>query len=302
MPNPASADALGYYGSQRGKGRVSDNRNRETFVAEVSGLLAEGRVVPVVGSGVSTATAEIPGWWGAIRNGLNHVEEVKTCQEEELRAARNLLHADDPVQAAQRLGELLGRPHGEFPFWLKTEFGKGREDVRDRRLVEAITDLLAPVVVTTNYDRLLSRLHYDAPDVATWRQPALMQRALREGHAVMHLHGVYDDPESVVLGVDDYEGLVADDSYRAVLQALWLDRTLLFVGCSFDGLKDPDLSRLLTWVLTWASETFAGTAYKHYALLRTGTFTHEDVARFLHDWRIQAVGYGPGHEDLPGWL
>ena len=101
-----------------------------------------------------------------------------------------------------------------------------------------------------------------------------MQSALRDGEPrIFHLHGVYDEPDSVVFGIADYAALVEDPAYRIVFSSLWLTKTLLFIGCSFDGLSDPDFSRMLEW----ASSTFKGSPCRHYALLLNGSFTAEDT-------------------------
>ena len=111
-----------------------------------------------------------------------------------------------------------------------------------------IIDLPCPVIATTNYDRLLSRLRPSNPIALTWENPVKMQSALRDGEPqIFHLHGVYDEPDSVVFGIADYAALVEDPAYRIVFSSLWLTKTLLFIGCSFDGLSDPDFSRMLEW-------------------------------------------------------
>ena len=62
------------------------------------------------------------------------------------------------------------------------------------------------------------------------------------------------DPLSVIFGIDDYSELASQEPYQQVLCTLWLDRTLLFIGCSFDGLRDPDFTKLLDWT----ANNFAG--------------------------------------------
>jgi predicted ATPase len=263
-------------------------------------LLAGHLVVPVVGSGVSTATAGIPGWIGIIEDGLNHAAATGLCSDADLAAARVLLHGAEPdlISAAQLLRRLLGAPHGEYPTWLKQRFEVSPAEVRTRRVVDSIVDLLCPLIATTNYDKLISILHFDAPRLVTWRQAAALQTAVRDGRAILHLHGVYDDPLSVILGIGEYNTLARARAYGTVLRMLWLSRTLLFIGCSFDGLQDPDFSKLLQWT----ARHFAGSEYKHYALFRSETFSQAQVKEYLLRWRIQIIGYGQSHDDLPRWL
>src|SRR5215204_5375204 len=113
--------------------------------------MASGNLVPVIGSGVSTATAGIPGWKGIIQSGFDHVATVGTYSEAELRVARELLSGTALVSAAQRMAELLGCPRGEFPLWLQNTFGVDRaKDIRSRKLIDRIIDLPSSVLVTTN--------------------------------------------------------------------------------------------------------------------------------------------------------
>ena len=267
---------------------------------ELRKLLTDSRrVVPVIGSGVSTATAGIPGWKGAIEDGLKHLESIGLTQREQVAPARLQLAQGDLISAAQELKRLLGAPAGEYPHWLKKCFGVGRDSVRDRSLINQLADLRTSLLATTNYDRLISLLHPDAPLPVTWLDAAAqMQTAIVEGGCVIHLHGAYHLPESVVLGVDNYESLVQSEAYQAVVRDLWLNRVLLFVGCSFDGLQDPDFTSLLQWT----SRVFRGSPYKHYALLRNHDFGSAEAKRFLLEYRIQVVGYGDNFADLPAFL
>ena len=263
------------------------------------GLIGERRVIPVVGAGVSTAAAQLPGWTDLLEDGLRHVAATGTAEEPGLSAARQLLKTGDLVGAADSLKALLGHPGGEFPAWLEDVFGESR--AVDTHLLHSIFDLDAPLLVTTNYDRLLEAHHpFCNPDTVTWRQPPRMQTALqkRNGEFVLHLHGIYSDPASVVFGVADYDELVQDQAYRAVLQSLWLGETLLFVGCSIDGLKDPDFKKLVDW----ASAAFGATTNTHYALLPSESISTGLSRDFLHNRRIQLVGYGVDHAQLPAWI
>jgi hypothetical protein len=232
-----------------------------------------------------------------LRSGVGHAVSrglLTRSQEEGLLD----LSARDPVKAGDAVRAALGGPEGEFAGWLRQTFTV-RRMAGEMPIIDAISNLLTPVLATTNYDRLLT--HPFNPFIsrtATWRDQVKLQLGLRDGTRVLHLHGIYDEPETVVFGRSDYDRLLRGEAYSAVLSALWLERTLLFVGCSFDGLTDPDFFRLLRL----ASETFRGTPFRHYALMRRGTFTTDDVRTFLNDWRIQIVDYGADYSDLPRFL
>lgn len=65
--------------------------------------LTNGLVVPVIGSGVSTATAGIPGWKGIIESGLRHAAETMSGRQEEIATAYSRLSEGDLTGAAQTL-------------------------------------------------------------------------------------------------------------------------------------------------------------------------------------------------------
>jgi hypothetical protein len=261
-------------------------------------LISSHRVVPIIGSGVSTATAGIPGWKGIIDHARAHIETTGLGDDRGLALIQQYLSEGKLTDAAYEVMRLLGSPAGEYPNWLKRCFGVGPKSVRDRSLINRIVDLRTDLLATTNYDKLLSQLDPGNRLPITWMEPVRMQTALVEGGCVFHLHGVFDAPESVIFGINDYNDLVKSEAYQVVLRDLWLNRVLLFVGCSFDGLQDPDFTRLLEW----ASRMFRGSPYKHYALLRNRDFGTRDARKFLLEYRVQAVGYGDDYDELPDFL
>jgi uncharacterized protein HemY len=268
-------------------------------IRAISDAIAQRRLVPVVGAGVASSTARLPGWVRLVESGLDYVAGVGTHQPEQIAEVRQLLVGGETIGAAQGLKALLHALGGEYRLWLRQTFRNAPDQVVSDRLIGAIRRLSCPLIATTNYDKLLSLLHMPTLEVVTWRSPALMHDALTEGDAVLHLHGVFDDPASVIFGEDDYNTIVREaPAYRDVLRTLWLDRTLLFIGCSFEGIEDPDFLNLLKW----SAETFPDTAHKHYALVRNDSINPEVVARFLHDWRIQVVGYGDNYDDLAPFI
>jgi hypothetical protein len=97
------------------------------------------------------------------------------------------------------------------------------------------------LVATTNYDGMLSD-QLDLP-VIQWADHVEVLEFLNEKRkGVLHLHGYWDRPKGVILGTKSYDRQVTDER-RNFLQGLAsLTRPTLFVGCSADGLTDPDFS------------------------------------------------------------
>jgi hypothetical protein len=273
---------------------ISKKMSSSAYLADLCERLSAGSVVPVIGAGVSRQTAAMPTWRGAIESAISHAVMVGCASEQEEADVQKLLDDGQLVSAAQQVKSLLGAPTGEYPFWLKATFRPNPTSELNGRLVNTIADLLCPLVATTNYDKILTELMPEHPEPVSWQNPVGMVEGLREGNRVLHLHGIFTDPSSVIFGVDNYEELVVNDAYQAVLRVLWLERTLLFIGCSFGGLRDPDFTKLLDWATT----TFSGSTTKHYALIHRDEATAELVREYLLRWRIQVIPYGPTHADL----
>ncbi len=113
---------------------------------------------------------------------------------------------------------------------------------------------------------------------------------------VLHLHGWWDDPESVVLGIRSYEKVLGDAHAQAMQRALRSLRTLLFVGCGA-GLGDPNFGALLEW----SRGVFAGSQTRHYRLALESEVA-ELQRQHPDEERIIVLSYGKGHGDLAPYL
>jgi hypothetical protein len=124
---------------------------------------------------------------------------------------------------------------------------------------------LGGLLTTQNYDGVLEQVL--ARISVTWRDRDRAEQLLRgELHnAVLHLHGYFDSPDSIVLGIREYEKVLNDPHLQTVLRSFLLQNTLLFVGCG-GTVTDPNFSRLIDW----AKPTLADSTHRHYILCREG--------------------------------
>ncbi|MGE0671729.1 MAG: SIR2 family protein [Methylibium sp.] len=117
---------------------------------------------------------------------------------------------------------------------------------------------LRPVFVTTNYDKWLDdaepaelstevRVGGEAePARGPGRRPKyylrehLSSALLTERGAVIHLHGSYTDPSSMVVSLKDYIEHYADLRVQAFLSAMFKNHTVLFVGYGLAELEVLD--------------------------------------------------------------
>lgn len=267
-----------------------------------------GRLVFVAGTGVALTACNhqkvdghvVASWDGLLRHGVHTCEKVEHVLEpREADAVRALIDLGSPdflVQAAETIeSRLMGKAPGTYRAWLKESLGK-LEPVKPEILnvLAGFPGLLA----TLNYDPLFEKATARSP--VTWvdGDKARFEEALRDQGkpCVLHLHGHFDRPESVVLGLRSYERMRNDPHAATVLRLFTMDRTLVFVGCR-GTVTDPNFSRLIEW----ARVARGHTTHRHYLLCRE--VEAEALRAELKEapW-LDVVPYGAGFEDLVPFL
>jgi tetratricopeptide (TPR) repeat protein len=264
-------------------------------------LAASGRGLIVVGSGVAiaatagTAQEGLASWEGLLRHGIDHC--VRFARKDEAWAAgvRVRLALPDAEALLAIAGEVcaaFAAPGlGEFGRWLKDTVGSFRANRRDA--LEALANLGLPLA-TTNYDDLLEEV--TGLPAATWQDTWVIEDLVRgkPPQAILHLHGHWRRPESVILDPAAYRR--AAPVVQDLLKFLRVSHTLLFVGCG-EGLADPNWSALRRW----SRKILAGSQWRHFRLCRT-----RDIPRLEAEHppgeRIFPVPYGPDYGDLAPFL
>jgi tetratricopeptide (TPR) repeat protein len=259
--------------------------------------LARRQVVVVVGAGVAVAAtggASSASWLGLLQDGVARCEAVighglPAGWGDRVRAQIDSGDVEELLSAAENITRRLGGPGGgEYGRWLRDSVGS--LEVTDPEVIQALAGLRAPIA-TTNYDSLIEQVT-DLPTV-TWRQGALIERVIRRDDlGVVHLHGHWQDPASVVLGIRSYEAVLGDEHAQAVQRALAMLQSLLFVGFGA-GLTDPNFGALRAWL----GRVLPGSQYRHFRLGRNGELPALQAEHGVAE-RIMVMGYGPNHADL----
>jgi hypothetical protein len=189
--------------------------------------------------------------------------------------------------------ELRNHHAGRYGRWLADAIGTLR--VTNPRTVLAL-EQLGVRIATTNYDGLIEAASRGLKSPITWRQGVRVTAYFRVSTPeVLHLHGHYLDPESVVLGDDSYERVCRDGNTQDALRMALRFKTFVFVGCG-RGLNDPNFGGLLRWART----TLEGVQHEHYLLA-----LDDDVGAWRNDLRglpISPIGYGSSHGELAPFL
>ena len=239
----------------------------QVLIDDLRGQVAERQAIAIVGAGVSigaTGNAAVASWAGLLKDGVARCEDVARPPAgwaDRQRAALNTGDLDELLGVAEQVSRRLGYPDGgEWRRWLRETVGQLR--ATDSVVLEALRGLHVPIA-TTNYDSLIEVATGWPP--VTWRESAQVERVLRgDDEGVLHLHGHWQVPASVVLGIRSYEVVLGDAHAQTVLRSLRLRHTLVFIGCGA-GLADPNLGALLIW----SRPIMAGSEYRHFRVLPT---------------------------------
>ena len=273
----------------------------DPLIADLRQQIANGQAIAIIGAGVSigaTKNAPTASWVGLLKDGVARCEAVGNPRPpsgwgDRQRAALDGSDLDDLLGVAEQVSRRLGYPSGgEWRRWLRETIGTLR--AHERSVLEAVRDLGIPIA-TTNYDGLIEEV--TGWPAVTWRDGARVERVLRgDEEGVLHLHGHWADPASVVLGIRSYYAVLGDAHAQTVLRALRLRQAFLFIGFGA-GLGDPNFGELLSW----SRAVFSGSEYRHFRLCRS---EERDAIQVQHppDERIFAVPFGAEHGDLAPFL
>ena len=280
--------------------------NQQTRITNLKDEIAAGRVVVVAGTGVSIMACEdqlidghpVARWDGLLRHGVDHclsTHQLLTKVEAKILNAQIKSGAPDFLVSAAELitARLRGKSPGTYRGWLKDTVGKLSPTQ------PAILQILASfpgVLATLNYDSLFEQA--TPRHAITWLQPEKVQDVLfdRDDNAVLHLHGYFDEPDSVVLGLRSYELVANAPHAKAVRELFTVGRTLLFVGCG-GTFRDPNFSRLIEW----ANQVLSDTTHAHFRLCRKSELRKIRAEQPQVPWLYPLV-YGEQHTELVPFL
>ncbi len=205
-----------------------------TFIDDLRVDIQAGRVVVIVGAGVSVASSPCPAasWSGLLQSGIERALEVRPDLPEEWldivnKELERTSYSPGFVDVASKVASALGgKSGGEFAAWLRDQFDN--MSITHPGLIDAIGDLGSPLL-TTNYDHLLE--HRLRRDAVTWQNPSALQQILMgRSNDIGHLHGSWKSPQSIIFSEGSYGELIGNEASQTLQQAIAATRTLLFVG------------------------------------------------------------------------
>jgi SIR2-like protein/WD40 domain-containing protein len=249
------------------------------------------RPIVVVGAGVTRS--QVGSWSDLLHNAIQFAEDrdLDAARAAELRARVNSSRsAEDLIAVATEVEGML-KDRGRFGAWLQTEFSHLVEPGPLVKAVLRVGKRFDAALATTNYDTLL----HPGGATVTWRQPDRLLAVLRGDRpepgypsTVAHLHGYWDEPESVVFGGTDYKRHAAGRHVATLNAVIGLGHTLVFIGCG-DGLTDPNWARLLLRMQKFKAR------HSHFRLCRERDSGEVPAV-------VANVVYGDDHDDLIPFL
>ncbi len=272
----------------------------DAVVEDLKEHIQRRRVVLVVGSGISIAATKnqpAASWKGLLQLGVERCTDLNLSlpagwRERTLEEV-NSTNQEELLGGATKVSRTL-RKQDEWSRWLADTIGKLA--IVEPEPIAALGRLNAPIL-TTNYDGLLERQLERFP--ITWKDGSEMIAFTRlESHdTILHLHGFWRNPDSVILDVADYERILGHPGAQAALRTMAESATLLFVGCG-EGLTDPNFGPFFDWI----GDVLKGARHRHYRLELVENAERLQAWHTERGHRVQVLVYGDQYADLPEFI
>ncbi len=251
--------------------------------------IAERRCVIFMGSGVSASatptvgSAKLPTWSGLLQS-MSLALLSNPADKDEV---TSLLGKEKFLEAAQIIRD--GSLAAEFSSFIDQTFVHPK--YKASKLHELIYSLDAKIVISPNYDTIFEDFcrQYSGEishNACTYYQSHALNNIRSDKRIILKMHGCVTDPDQIVLSRSDYfEARRKWSSFYAILDAIFLTNTILFLGA---GLSDPDVQLILENAQIAAPSTNC-----HYAVIGSGRH-HSEIAALKKTNNIHVLEYPAG--------
>jgi hypothetical protein len=263
--------------------------------------ISRRELVVVAGSGIGTSLSngQLPSWKSLVHSGLEQCEKkgrIDKRQRDNWSSHLESNDLDELLGAAEFMARKLEAPKGDLYIrWLQDRFRDAQAtNIEMVSAIRAINDAGIPIC-TLNYDTLL--------EAATGLQTITLDDTLAitewmrgSRHGIFHLHGCWENSESCILSIRDYQTTLGNEVRDLIQRSLGSFRRLLFIGCG-STLSDPNFSALISWLRTHMNSA----PLQHYALVRDSEVTERHADKHWHGF-VEPIGFGDDYEELPNFL
>jgi hypothetical protein len=231
--------------------------------------IAERRCIFVLGAGVSAGSESSKDkkkhptmkkrpctWAELLREGASRVHGASAME------IRRLIDQGKYLDAAQILVDSMPAP--DFAYFLRKEL---QDPCFLASPIHSIVFRIDPkIIITTNFDAIIESYYVQNNtfiSVNKYYDPDVLDQVRANTRLLLKVHGCINAPMQVMLTRTQYnEAKKRYSAFYNTLNALFMTRTVLFIGC---GLADPDIQLLLE-----AASAAAPCGYPHYAVVEAG--------------------------------
>ena len=257
----------------------------------------EDKIIAFVGAGASCGP--YPSWGQLSMSLVDFALRRGMCSAEEARQWAAKI-GEHPERITSQIKNKL--PEVIYKEFVKETFSpKGKEPYTEIHWL--IQQLPLKGLVTTNYDQCALNVasirceSHITP--AIWNDSASMLPWLQgnfelSSFNILHAHGIWTHPDSVIMTKDEYSRAYSESDLRRVLENLWLRDTLLFVGFSFND----------KWIEFLSSNIIANhneTTLKHFAFIgldqENDIYTPDMRVMYINQFRIEPIFYYFNNDD-----
>lgn len=252
--------------------------------------VARRRCVLFLGAGVAASARNPAGkspkeWKSFLKAAVDLVQPAKRSD------ISNLIDQNKLLLALQAISDEADP--GDYHGLLNECFNDASFEPSD--LHKVIFDLDSRLVITTNFDKIYEKHCLTASTegfkVIPYYSGALGDEIRSDTRLIIKAHGSIDEIGQMIFTKAEYHAAKEKNaSFYAILKALLLTNTCIFIGC---GMDDPDVLLLLEEVRITANPN-----RPHYALLREGSHTKYVKQDLASAYNVRSLEYGPSHADL----
>jgi hypothetical protein len=271
-------------------------------ISAMSHALSRHRLVILCGTGVTAAATRghsNSSWAGLIENGIQRsVDEGVRDIDWAARALGDVKSGilPDMIVAAEKVTAALQDKPGLYGAWLEDTIGS--LECKDSTLPDELARLAGSgaLIVTTNYDDILAEAA--GLPVLTEADGTVELRKVvkRQKSAVVHLHGHWEKPATVVFGTGSYSRIADSVTVKTFMTTLLYADTMVFVGVG-DGLSDPNFEGLRGW----CALILGSSGDPHYRLARKADMA-TSASQHEASENINVVSYGADFSELAPFL
>ena len=239
-------------------------------------LIAQGKVIPFVGAGVSKDVKNIkgtqifPDWKDLLKllaDGLSD-DDAQIIKLKLKRANIDYLKIVDEIEEYYPTKTLYNN-------MLEKIFDVDRDDIEDSSLAlaKSIWELKQKLIITTNYDKIMHWASTKPDNTKRWDIESIAEQAssFSDGvskETVWHLHGHIENKHNIVLTTKSYERFynASSDEFKTAFETLKIKlatKSFLFVGYSLDD-------EYFVNELEKITDIFHTQGTEHYVLLKKG--------------------------------